>query len=314
MLTSCPECVTTFRVTQEQLGARRGMVRCGHCNAVFNAYDNLQAEIEAPTPPEGEAPLAEPGRIPEAPPAYPADVGESMPPQEEAYSQGASAYRNLDADTSATDEPPSWLTEAGDDTVELETTALPEPPASLPHGAVDDILLSELPVRRARVADTALGARLLQGVLAAILFLALLGQTAFFLRGELVTWLPELRPTLIVACRALGCELPLSRDLDALNVEASSLETDPEKAAHARLRVTFSNRSTHLQAWPYFTLKLSDVHNVAMAQRVFKPSEYLPKGRGISGGMPARSELDFQLDLDLGTLAAAGYEVKPYYP
>ncbi len=54
MQTSCPECGTSFRVSQEQLGLRRGLVRCGRCNAVFNAYDTLLPELEgAPAEPQG---------------------------------------------------------------------------------------------------------------------------------------------------------------------------------------------------------------------------------------------------------------------
>lgn len=45
MLTRCPACRTTFRVTPEQLKARAGKVRCGKCQAVFNALDTL---VEAP--------------------------------------------------------------------------------------------------------------------------------------------------------------------------------------------------------------------------------------------------------------------------
>jgi ribosomal protein L11 methyltransferase len=57
MLTRCPTCSTAFRVTPEQLKARAGKVRCGHCSAVFNALETLedappaaQMEAEAPLP------------------------------------------------------------------------------------------------------------------------------------------------------------------------------------------------------------------------------------------------------------------------
>ena len=42
MLTRCPSCSTAFRVTPEQLKARAGKVRCGHCSAVFNALETLE--------------------------------------------------------------------------------------------------------------------------------------------------------------------------------------------------------------------------------------------------------------------------------
>ncbi|MEJ2380363.1 MAG: DUF3426 domain-containing protein [Gammaproteobacteria bacterium] len=41
MFTRCPECKTVFRVTDQQLDAAGGRVRCGHCAAIFNARDSL---------------------------------------------------------------------------------------------------------------------------------------------------------------------------------------------------------------------------------------------------------------------------------
>lgn len=50
MLTRCPHCTTTFRVTPEQLKARQGRVRCGECQAVFNALDTLVEETPKAIP------------------------------------------------------------------------------------------------------------------------------------------------------------------------------------------------------------------------------------------------------------------------
>ena len=52
MRTRCPECVTVFRVTSEQLRQKAGKVRCGHCQAVFNAFDHWQAEGHEENPVE----------------------------------------------------------------------------------------------------------------------------------------------------------------------------------------------------------------------------------------------------------------------
>jgi predicted Zn finger-like uncharacterized protein len=51
VLTRCPTCQTTFRVTAEQLKARQGRVRCGHCQGVFNALETLIERDVAPTAP-----------------------------------------------------------------------------------------------------------------------------------------------------------------------------------------------------------------------------------------------------------------------
>jgi len=51
MVTSCPACTTTFRVTQEQLKHRQGKVRCGQCRSVFDGFKSL-ASFPDDSPPE----------------------------------------------------------------------------------------------------------------------------------------------------------------------------------------------------------------------------------------------------------------------
>lgn len=66
MRTRCPVCSTVFRVTSEQLRLRAGKVRCGNCQAVFNAFDELVSEANEPLI---EAPVAE--AVPQEEPASP---------------------------------------------------------------------------------------------------------------------------------------------------------------------------------------------------------------------------------------------------
>jgi len=40
-ITQCPQCGTHFKITKEQRNSHQGMVRCGRCQAVFNAVENL---------------------------------------------------------------------------------------------------------------------------------------------------------------------------------------------------------------------------------------------------------------------------------
>ena len=48
MRTRCPVCSTIFRVTSEQLRLKAGKVRCGHCQSVFNAFDEFLEDAPAP--------------------------------------------------------------------------------------------------------------------------------------------------------------------------------------------------------------------------------------------------------------------------
>lgn len=48
MITQCPECSTRFRVSQEQLEAHQGLVRCGRCHATFDARANEYSDGSSP--------------------------------------------------------------------------------------------------------------------------------------------------------------------------------------------------------------------------------------------------------------------------
>jgi predicted Zn finger-like uncharacterized protein len=47
----CPSCHTLFKIGPEQLKARQGLVRCGHCQTPFNAYEHLAEPAPKKTSP-----------------------------------------------------------------------------------------------------------------------------------------------------------------------------------------------------------------------------------------------------------------------
>ena len=49
--TQCPHCQTTFRVAQDQLKLRAGLVRCGACKEIFNGVEHLLRSEEVPVMP-----------------------------------------------------------------------------------------------------------------------------------------------------------------------------------------------------------------------------------------------------------------------
>jgi len=36
----CPHCLSSLQITEKQLTLKEGLIRCGHCDKVFNAYNN----------------------------------------------------------------------------------------------------------------------------------------------------------------------------------------------------------------------------------------------------------------------------------
>lgn len=72
MITVCPTCRTVFRITQEQLAARDGRVRCGNCSAIFDARETLRsAEPESGDRLRPPPILTEPEQVPADSPVAP---------------------------------------------------------------------------------------------------------------------------------------------------------------------------------------------------------------------------------------------------
>lgn len=71
MVTRCPKCATSFRITSAQLQSAKGAVRCGSCLHIFKAQDHLlSGEAPVATPPLVRKAAAAQDRT--APPARPA--------------------------------------------------------------------------------------------------------------------------------------------------------------------------------------------------------------------------------------------------
>jgi predicted Zn finger-like uncharacterized protein len=105
LATRCPHCRTTFRVVQDQLKLRGGLVRCGACKEIFNGTEHLLRPMEPSAP--ASAPQAEAGS-----PAVPAasttpaatSAATSQPPFNTPATPAAPAMPPA-ADTPATEQP-----------------------------------------------------------------------------------------------------------------------------------------------------------------------------------------------------------------
>ncbi len=305
MRTSCPECRTTFRVSQAQLALRRGLVRCGQCNAVFNAYDTLLPELAEP-----------PGTLPEPDRDALSPSAAAPEPDRDALLPGAAAPEPAAPllpplpDVSGGIPPPVVPLEPVPATVAAEAWALAPPAEETPEA----ILLSELPTRR-RVRPALSPARRLAYAFAALALLAsLLLQIALFLRADLATAMPAARPVLASLCRPIGCAVPLPRQLGREAIASSNLEHDPEQKSRIRLTLLLANRTGQAQAWPIVSLTLTDMRESPVARKLFPPTVYLAGHADPAAGLADGREREVRLELDIGNLAATGYALDLIYP
>jgi predicted Zn finger-like uncharacterized protein len=287
MLTRCPGCATTFRVTPEQVKARHGRVRCGRCQHVFDAIEYL---IEAAPPP---APAVE------TPPPEVAQAPEFIEAVEESgviASSAAEVTPDPEMETSAIEEP-----------IAEEIPPEPSPPAD-ESVTRPSPLSSDYPAGRT-------AARTLHwpwAIAALLVLLTLIVQLLLAFRVDLAVKYPGMRPILEMLCAQAHCNVGLPSNPEQIGIETSDLH--PGKKAGLELTATLKNRASHAQAWPHLELTLTDGADKPIVRKVIPPAQYLPPAQSETEGFAANGELALQLALDAGNLPAAGYRLYLFYP
>lgn len=312
MRTRCPHCDTVFRITAEQLRVRFGMVRCGQCQAVFNAFDSL---VEGSS---GE-PIAQPVPAPEAAatPQPPGEVAtnatqaadsatpdDQQQPPEAPLTQQTPLQQPDPVDPSpAKEETPEQSTRAAREAGLMAVRDLTETPgydrwsASTLAGADDNAFAPEATRRHSW-----------PFALAALILVASLGaQMVYFFRGQLVIRFPALAS----AYRTLDIGVPLPRQADLVSIEVSDLQSD-DKLGLLVLQATLRNRAEYTQEWPLLEFTLTDTHDAVVARRVLKAADYLPALADRSG-FAGHGEIGVKLWLS-SKQPAAGYRLFVFYP
>ena len=319
MLTRCPACTTSFRVTPDQLKARGGKVRCGKCQTVFNALDSL---VDTPQPPPAQPTATVPATASAA-------VTQLVP--EPAASTGieTTAKVAIAAEINATpgvEQPTDTMPVTADETIAQKAEAVnPDSvrDAAMAAGLVAAREATEIPGYNKWAEGAFTGTTtvappptrtLWPFVFAALLLLlTLTGQVAYQFRAELAVAAPSLRPLLEAACTYLDCDIPLPRHAELVSIEASDLQSDPARGGMLLLSATLKNRAAYAQAWPLLEITLTDTQDAAVVRRVLQPADYLPP-QADPTLFPPNGEVGLRLWLEAKETAAAGYRLYVFYP
>ena len=303
MRTRCPDCQTVFRVTPEQLKARAGKVRCGHCQSVFNALDSLldeQSAVTAPAQttfidflPEEARPATEPTPEMEQP------TSQAEPDTQDSGGNEAPPVEEEAHDTSATQE----IGKAAGLILPRDTTEIPGY-SKWAEGVMAAPVAT--PVEKS--------SRWPFAVAAVLLALGLAGQATFHYRSELAVAFPSLQPLLLTFSQAFDRPLPLPARAELISIETSDLQTDAARGNLLVLNTTLRNRAPYGQAYPSLELSLTDTQDVAIARRVFTPNEYLPAKKPSDQAFPANSDIAVRLWIEAKDINAAGYRLYVFYP
>lgn len=353
LITRCSACYTTFRVTEAQLAARDGRVRCGRCQTVFDARSALldpgraeQNHVDTAL----EQKLAAPSAAPEAGQvdsgvdldtvlAYEHRIEPALAHTVEPTVEGAAIDASIEPSVEPAverlpqqaPEPAATGSAAADPAIDpldprRETSVHTGPAANLPIGA-EAVAGSAAPapqgIRQKEEPDLLdFGPRprksrtALWALGSAVLLLALGAQAAFQYRGTIALLLPESKPYLEEFCAEAGCELPLPRRTDLLSIETSDLQGHPNNPGIMVLAATLRNRAPFQQAYPALELTLTDDRDQPLARRVLQPADYLGQNAARADGsaFPGNSEQPVRVFLEASSLKATSYRLYLFHP
>jgi len=271
-------------VAQDQLEVSSGWVRCGRCDATFNALETL-FEATGSTQPH-----------PSAPPGGTGPAAESVHGQP---SEAAPVHALTPVELN--DRP--VVTTGPAEPLEISAPSDPDPQptptirASFLLGAADT-------PRKARPA-----ARAAQITCAFLLAALLLLQVVFMGRDVIAARWPASQDLLGQACVVIGCRVEALRHTSDLTVETSELRKISD-ANRYRLAVTVRNRGSIPLMTPSFDLTLTDAQGGIVARRMISPGE-LGSSQPI---VAARGELTLQAYLEASDPRVTGFTIEAFYP
>jgi predicted Zn finger-like uncharacterized protein len=297
MLTQCPNCQTTFRVTTEILRVADGQVRCGRCQTQFDALERLideneSAQVRAPRamhspPPASRIEVEEPAaqeditlegrhieisgryRMPDSPRGEPQIREEIIEEWVEIDDIDATSdvAGTIDVDEATVDDDePSGIEVTEQEAYEAEEDDAEQAYEAEVEETEPEVDLLAAPPRPA-VAPV-------WKILAGPLVLLLAIQFAHTYRHELARH-PRIGPAIMGLYGALGIELQPDWDLHAYEILQWHLGSDPAIPGTLKVRASLKNVASFAQPYPLLKLVLEDRWGERVREREFEPAEYL---------------------------------------
>lgn len=323
MFTTCTHCNTRFRLAAEQLKAAQGHVRCGQCQQVFDAYENLEgASVPPQRPPQ--VPLEDTADLPmEAADEAVSQLGAPLQAEDEPITSAPALQagpRRLKADVPIDD----LFAELMD---EMDALPAEAPTAAAPSGVVEPVMEMEMDAIGVEPAPSyahvdALAApprpprrRPLLGALGwfiAVILLLVLGAQLVNLNRVALSQNAVVGSSLQALYAALGWPIVKPSAVSAWTVGALNVTTDPDSAGALSITGSLVNQAAFPQPWPLLRVILTDRFGEALRARDFKPADYLPAGQAALPPTPGAA-VRVRLDVVDPGADAVGFSLTPCY-
>jgi len=239
METSCPHCNSHYRVTDNQLQAALGRVKCGECGMVFNALQSLKS-FDGELPPNYRPPT--PGK----------------PPEPTAQNTGSTS-------------------EALAEELSLHKAMYGHERHSIAHFAPFLWFL---------------------GIL--LLIVVGIAQAVYYQRYTLIDK-PKFQQQVLTLCELVPCGEAGFTSIRQIKLLERNVFTHPVTSNALMVTGSFVNQAPFPQKLPNMLVSLFDINGSLIANRSFKPSEYLQTDKNRDS-LPAGKPMQFRLEIvDPGT-------------
>lgn len=115
---------------------------------------------------------------------------------------------------------------------------------------------------------------------------------------------PQFRPWFEQACPHLGCQMPSRVDIEQIRSSNLTVRNHPSQPGALKIDAIIYNRADFVQPFPLLELSFEDMNNLVLAQRSFRPAEYLGGELAGSRDMPPQTPIHIALEVvDPGTQA-----------
>lgn len=282
----------------EQLRAHAGVVRCGQCDHVFSADQQLFSEIpETPAGVTKKPRVGVKSKSVKPKPVTPAPA--RKPPRKKQKPADPAQPEEIEA------APAPWTSTAAPEKESRTEKSRAAAPSRVAGASIPEQFL-------ARAAPRRFSFLWVVGIL--LLAPALLAQSAYFYRDRLAA-VPELRPILVEICARLECTLRPPYDSSRIElVQPTNIAPHPRYANALRLRATLVNRAGKPQPHPLMQVTLTDSGGRVLSRRTFAPSQYLEQRASANADMPPHLAVGALLDLSNADGKAIGYQIDFFAP
>jgi len=135
------------------------------------------------------------------------------------------------------------------------------------------------------------------GIMVILLAAMVTVQTMWFWQRDSLLQHPQIRPWLNRFCYTFLCRLPPTRNLGSFEMQNVIARIHPKIKDAIRFEAVFTNKALFPQPYPDVQLTFEDANSNPIAQRRFKPAEYLPHSPLKNEQMDSKASIHLKLDL-----------------